>query len=83
MADMSSYNLSKTIYKKWLQQSKNHGNDLFAATCNVKIRAVIQMTSFRANLKSKMSGTGPLRQELKLRAARHSSDPKKIVDALS
>jgi hypothetical protein len=28
-------------------------------------------------------GTGPSRQELKLRTARHSGNPKKIVEALS
>jgi hypothetical protein len=41
------------------------------------------MTNYRAYLKGKSSGTSPLRQELKLRAARRSSDPKKIVEALS
>jgi hypothetical protein len=41
MAYMPSCNLSETAYNKWLQQSGNRGNDLFAATCNDKIRAVI------------------------------------------
>jgi hypothetical protein len=36
-----------------------------------------------AYLKGKSSMTGLLRQELKLRAAKRSSDPKKIVEALS
>jgi hypothetical protein len=83
MADMPSYNLSETTHNKWLQQSGNRGNDLFAATCDDKIRVVMQMTNYRAYLKGKASGTGPSKQELKLRAARRSGDPKKIEEALS
>jgi hypothetical protein len=41
------------------------------------------MTKYRAYHKGKLSGTGPLRQELKLKAARHSSDLKKIIEAIS
>jgi hypothetical protein len=83
MADMPSCNLSETAHNKWLQQSCNRGNDLFVATCDDKIRAVMQMTNYRAYLKGKASGTSPSKQELKLRAARHSGDPKKIKEALS
>jgi hypothetical protein len=83
MADMPSCNLSETTHNKWLQQSGNHGNNLFAATCDDKIRAVMQMTNYRAYLKGKASGTCPSKQELKLRAARCSGDPKKIKEALS
>jgi hypothetical protein len=83
MADIPSCNLSETVHNKWLQQSGNCGNDLFAATCNNKIQAVMQMTNYKANLKDKSFGTGPSRQELKLRAASRSSDPKKIAEALS
>jgi hypothetical protein len=43
----------------------------------------MQMTNYRAYLKGKASGTGPSKQELKLRAARGSGDPKKIEEALS
>jgi hypothetical protein len=43
----------------------------------------MQMTNYRAYLKGKASGTGPSKQELKLRMARCSSDPKKIEKALS
>jgi hypothetical protein len=59
MADIPSCNLSETIHNKWLQQSGNRGNDLFAATCDDKIRAVMQMTNYRAYLKGKASRTGP------------------------
>jgi hypothetical protein len=41
------------------------------------------MTNYRAYLKGKASGTGPSKQELKLRAARRSGDPKKIDEALN
>jgi hypothetical protein len=83
MVDMPSCNLSETAYNKWLQQSGNRVNDLFATTCDDKIRAVMQMTNYRAYFKGKASGTGLTKQELKLRAARRSGDPKKIEEALS
>jgi hypothetical protein len=73
----------ETAYNKWLQQSGNRGNDLFVATCDNKIRVVVQMTNYRAYLKGKASGTGQSKQELNLRAARRSGDPKKIEEALS
>jgi hypothetical protein len=41
------------------------------------------MTNYRAYLKGKASRTGPSKQELKLKAARRSGDPKKIEEALS
>jgi hypothetical protein len=83
MADMPSCNLSETAHNKWLQQSSNRGNDLFVATCDDKIRVVMQMTNYRAYLKGKASEIGPSKQELKLRAARRSGDPKKIEEALN
>jgi hypothetical protein len=43
----------------------------------------MQMTNYRAYLKGNFSRKGSSRQELKLRAARRSVDPKKIIDALS
>jgi hypothetical protein len=43
----------------------------------------MQMTNYRTYLKGKASGTGPSKQELKLRAARRSGDPKKIEEVLS
>ena len=83
MADMPSCNLSETAYNKWLQQSNNRGNDLFAATCDDKIRVVMQMTNYKTYFKGKAFGTGLSKQELRLKAARRSSDPKKIEEALS
>jgi hypothetical protein len=43
----------------------------------------MQKTNYKAYIEGKLSGTGPSRQELKLRAAKHSGDLMKIVDALS
>jgi hypothetical protein len=80
---MPSCSLSETIHNKWQLQSGNHKNDLFAAPCDEKIQVVMQMTNYKAYLKGNFSRTGPSRQELKLKAARLSIDPKKIVDALS
>jgi hypothetical protein len=41
------------------------------------------MTNYKAYLKGKAFGIGPSKQELKLRAARCSGDPKKIEEALN
>jgi hypothetical protein len=41
------------------------------------------MTNYRAYLKDKSSRTDSSKQELKLKAARHSGDPKKIAEALN
>jgi hypothetical protein len=79
---MPSCNLSETVHNKWLQQSGNHGNDLFATTCNDKIRAVMQMTNYRTYLKGKASGTGPSKQELKLKAARCSVIQRRLLKLL-
>jgi hypothetical protein len=37
-------NLLKIVDNKWLQQSDNHGNNLFATTYADKIQAVMQMS---------------------------------------
>ena len=41
------------------------------------------MTNYRAYLKGYASGSGPSKEELRLRAARRSGDPKKIAEALN
>ena len=43
----------------------------------------MQMTNYRAYPKGKSFGTSSSKQELKLRATKYSSDPKKIAKALS
>jgi hypothetical protein len=41
-----------------LQKSGNRGNDLFAATYDDKIRAIMQMTNYRAYLKARIEAQG-------------------------
>jgi len=41
------------------------------------------MTNYRAFLRRYASGSGPSKEELKLRAAKQSGDPKKMVEALN
>jgi hypothetical protein len=43
----------------------------------------MQMTNYRVYLKGSLPCVGPSKQELRLKAATHSGDPKKIVDAIS
>jgi len=76
---MPSCNLSETVHNKWLQMFGNRGNNLFDATCDDSIRAWMQMTNFRAYLRGHTCGSGPSKDELKLRAARRSGDPKKLA----
>ena len=83
MANMPSCNLLEIIISKWLQQSHNYGNDLFAASCDNKIKTIMQMINWWAYLKYKLLKTSLLRQELKLRAATHNNDFKKIVHPIS
>ena len=63
--------------------SGKRGNNLFDATCDDSIRAWMQMTNYRAYLNGYASGSSPSKGELRLRAARRSGDPKKIVEALN
>jgi len=41
------------------------------------------MTNYRGYLRGHASGSGPSKEELKLKAARRSGDPKKMVEALN
>jgi hypothetical protein len=69
-------NLLETVHNKWLQQSGNLGNNMFVATYNDKIRAVMQMTNY---IKGYLLGTSPSRQELKLRAAQRRGNPIRLL----
>jgi len=61
--------------------SDNRGNNLFDATCDDNIRAWTQMTNYRGYLRGHASKSGPSKEELKLRVARRSGDPKKMAEA--
>jgi hypothetical protein len=82
LAEMPSCNLSETVHNKWLQQSGNRGSDLYVATVDDFVRAFMQCTNYYAYLKGDRSGTGPGKEELRLRAAQRSGDAKRIVATL-
>jgi len=68
-AEMPSCNLAKTVHNKWLQQSGNRGNDLYTATVDDFVRAFMQMVRYYQYLKDNGGGTGPGKEELRLRIA--------------
>jgi len=61
---MSSCNLAETIHNKWLQQSRNLGNDLYVATIDDFVRAFLKMIKYYQYLKGSQAGTGPSKEEL-------------------
>ena len=80
--DMPSFNLSETIHNKWLQASGKKGIDIFEATLDDYVRAFMQVTSYYSFLKGERAGTGPRREELRLRCAQQTKDPLKIRSAM-
>ena len=70
---MPSCNLAETIHNKWLQQSGKHGNDLYVTIVDDYVRAFMQVVSYYQYLKGDRSGTGPGKEELKLRVAQCSA----------
>jgi hypothetical protein len=81
-ADMPSCNLAETIHNKWLQQSGNTGDCLYAATVDDMMRAFMQITQYRMYLKGGRGGKGPDKAELRLRQAQRSLDPEMIAEAM-
>ena len=80
---MPSCNLSETVHNRWLQQSGNRGNDLYDATyVDDFVRAFMQCTNYYQFLKGGRFGTGPSKQELRLRQAQQSGKLDKVVDAM-
>ena len=78
---MPSCNLSETVHNRWLQKSRNRGNDLYDATVDDFVRAFMQCTNFYQFLKGGRPGTGPSKQELRLQAQR-SGRLDKVVDTM-
>jgi hypothetical protein len=70
---MPSCNLTETVHNKWLQQSSNQGNDLYAATVDDFVRVLIQVSRYYQYLKNKHAGTSPRKEELMLRVAQCSA----------
>jgi hypothetical protein len=70
---MPSCNLAETVHNKWLQQSGNRGNDLYVATVDDFVRALMQVSRYYQYLKDELAGTEPEKEELMLHVAQHSA----------
>jgi hypothetical protein len=57
LVEMPSCNLAKIIHNKWLQQSGNRENDLYIATVDDFVRALIQVSKYYKYLKGEYAGT--------------------------
>jgi hypothetical protein len=66
---MPSYKLAESIHTKWKQQSGDRGSDLYVATVDDFVLAYIQCSAYSQFLKGDNLGTGPSKEELKLRGA--------------
>ena len=83
---MPSCNLAETVHNKWLQQSRNRGNDLYVATVDDLVRAFMQMVRYYQFLKGEHAGSGPGKEELlkvAQRCAHRTGNPKVVADAIS
>ena len=66
---MPSCNLAETVHNKWLQASGNRGGDLYVAAVDDYVRAFLQVVGYYQYLKGGAGGSGPSREELRLRTA--------------
>jgi hypothetical protein len=71
---MPSCNLAESMHHKWNQQSGNRGSDLYIATVDDFIRALMQVVQYYQYLKGNRAGTGPGKEELQLRAAQRTTE---------
>ena len=87
LAEMPSCNLAESMHHKWNQQSGNRGSDLYVATVDDFIRALMQVVRYFQYLKGDRAGTGPGKEELQLRAAQRTAertgDPKVLNAAMA
>jgi hypothetical protein len=87
LAEMPSCNLAESMHHKWNHQSGNRGNDLYIATVDDFIRALMQVVRYYQYLKGDRAGTGPGKEELQLRAAQRTAertgDPKVLNVAMA
>lgn len=86
LVEMPSCNLAETVHNKWLQQSGKRGNDLYVATVDDYVRAFTQVVAYYQFSKGDRAGTGPSKEDLRLRLAQRNAkstgDPKKLHAAL-
>jgi hypothetical protein len=64
LAEMPSCNLAKSMHHKWNQQSSNRGSDLYIATVDDFIWALMQVVRYYQYLKGDRASTGPGKEEL-------------------
>jgi hypothetical protein len=84
---MPSCNLAESMHHKWNQQSGNRGSDLYIATVDDFIWALMQVVRYYQYLKGDWAGTSPGKEELQLRAAQRTTertaDPKVLNVAMA
>jgi hypothetical protein len=82
---MPSCNLGEIIHNKWLQQSSNRGNNLYVATVDDFVRALMQVSRYYQYLKDELPGNKPGKEKFMLcvvqRLALRSGNPK-ILNAI-
>jgi hypothetical protein len=75
------------MHHKWNQQSGNRGSDLYIATVDDFIWALMQVIRYYQYLKGDRAGTGPGKEELQLRVAQRiaeqTGDPKVLNVAMA
>jgi hypothetical protein len=87
LVEMPSYNLAESMHHKWNQQSGNRGSDLYIATIDDFIQALMQVVRYYQYQKGDRAGTGPGKEELQLCAAqctaKRTGDPKVLNVAMA
>jgi hypothetical protein len=73
LAEMPSCNLAETKHNAWLHESGNRGNDLYVASVDDFVRALIQVSRYYQFLKGDYAGTSPGKEELMLRVVQRSA----------
>ena len=83
---MPSCNLAESVHNKWLQASGNKGGDLYVAAVDDYVRAFLQVVAYYQYLKGGVGGSGPSREELRLRTAQRrahrTGDPSSLNTAV-
>jgi hypothetical protein len=84
---MPSCNLVEIVHNTWLQQSGNWENDLYVATVDDFVKALIQVSRYYQFLKGEHAGIGPGKEELMLQVAQlsalRSGNPKALNVAMA
>jgi hypothetical protein len=87
LAEMPSCNLVETGHNNWLQQSSNRRNDLYVATMDDFVRALMQVSWYYQYFKGELAVTKLVKEELMLRvaqcSAQRSRNPKVLNAAIA